>query len=316
MVWAAVGTVAAAAIGGAISADSSRKAAHTQQDAARDSNTLLQDQYNQTVERNKPFVAGGTTAFNSLLDRLGLSGNTDAAGYNSFGKVPTASDVMAEPGYAFGRDQGQLGLDRKLNAHGMSYGGAALAAASKYNNDYATGQYGNAFNRLQSGNQQVYNQLSGVAGMGQQSANNMSAYGAQNAAQQGSNLQGGANASAANSLAQGNAWTNALNQGVSAYKNQQPVTTVGSGQTFFNDPTDAYGKYAVNGSDAGWNPSDIRLKTNIVRIGTTERGNPMYRWDWKTGGSSSGVIAQEVAHIPGAVRADADGLLMVDYTKV
>lgn len=62
--------------------------------------------------------------------------------------------------------------------------------------------------------------------------------------------------------------------------------------------------------------SDIRLKTNVRRLGTTARGNAWYSWDWKTGGRGEGVIAQEVAHIPGAVQAHANGFLMVDYSKV
>ncbi len=62
--------------------------------------------------------------------------------------------------------------------------------------------------------------------------------------------------------------------------------------------------------------SDERLKTNVVKIGKTARGNNLYRWDWKTGGKGEGVLAQEVMHIPGAVAQDADGMLMVDYSKV
>lgn len=63
--------------------------------------------------------------------------------------------------------------------------------------------------------------------------------------------------------------------------------------------------------------SDRRLKTNIVRIGTTERGNPRYRWDWIDGsGSAEGVIADEVSHIPGAVHRHESGFDVVDYSKV
>lgn len=63
--------------------------------------------------------------------------------------------------------------------------------------------------------------------------------------------------------------------------------------------------------------SDRRLKTNIERIGTTERGNARYRWDWIDGsGSAEGVIADEVSHIPGAVHRHASGFDVVDYSKV
>jgi len=72
----------------------------------------------------------------------------------------------------------------------------------------------------------------------------------------------------------------------------------------------------LGGATTAGDYSDIRLKKNVRRIGRTPRGNPMYRWDWKTGGSDVGVLAHEVAHIPGAVKADWDGLMMVDYGRV
>lgn len=210
--------VAAGAIGGAlIASNASKSAANTQAAASDRATQLSRDQYDATTQRNAPFVAGGTQAFNSLLDRLGLSGNVSAPGYNTFGKAPTAQDVMNEPGYQFGQQQGQQAIDRQLNARGMTNSGAQIKAASRFGTDYATGQYGNAFSRLQQGNQQAYNQLSGVAGMGQASANNTAAAGQQFASQAGSNMIGAANAQAANTIGQGNIWGNALNQGLSAY---------------------------------------------------------------------------------------------------
>jgi len=217
--WAATAAIGGSLVGGLISSDASRSASNKQLDAANASNDLQKQMYDATVQRNAPFVSGGTQAFNTLLDRLGLSGNTSALGYGSFGKAPTAQDVMNEPGYQFGLQQGQENLNRQLNARGRTYGGNALAAIARYGNDYASGQYNNAFNRAQSANQQAYNQLSQAANLGQNSANNTGQAGANYATQAGANLQGGANAAAANSLAQGNIWTNALNQGVSSYRN-------------------------------------------------------------------------------------------------
>jgi hypothetical protein len=185
--------------------------------------------------------------------------------------APTAEQVMAEPGYQFGLNQGQMALDRKMNAVGKGRGGAALAAATRYGNDYASGQYGNAFGRLQSANaqdfgqrmstyganqaadqqnfgqrlnafnsnlgadsqnfgqrlnvfnaglgqdQQQYNQLAGIAGIGQAAANNTAGAGAQFGSQAGQALQNAGNASAVNSLIQGNTWANLINQGASSW---------------------------------------------------------------------------------------------------
>jgi hypothetical protein len=226
MTWVAVAVAGAGVAGAAISSGSAKSAAGAQSDAAGAATALQQQQYDQTVARNAPFTTGGTSAFNALLGRLGLAGSdgTAASGYGSLGHVPTAEEVMATPGYQFGLDQGQNALNRQLNARGMSYSGAQGKALARYGTDYATTKYNDAFNNLQSGNQQVYNQLMGAAGLGQQSANNTSAYGNQFATQAGNNMMGAANAQGAATIASGNAWGNALNQGVSAYKNYQAPT--------------------------------------------------------------------------------------------
>lgn len=207
-------------LGSAISADAAGDAADTQAAAADRASKLQKEQYDATVKRNEPFVQGGTTAFNALLDRLGLSKNTTAPGFGTFGKAPTAAEVMAEPGYQFGLDQGQQAINRQLNARGLTNSGAQIKAAARFGNNYATTQYGNAFARQQQGQQQAYNQIGNIANMGQNSANNTGQAGANYAAQAGNNAIGAGNAQAAAGIAQGNIWTNALNQGVSAYNNR------------------------------------------------------------------------------------------------
>jgi len=70
--------------------------------------------------------------------------------------------------------------------------------------------------------------------------------------------------------------------------------------------------------------SDVRLKENIKRVGTTSRGHGWYNWDWNEKGQSIakdqpsyGVLAQEVAEIdPSAIIIGDDGYLRVDYLKV
>lgn len=71
--------------------------------------------------------------------------------------------------------------------------------------------------------------------------------------------------------------------------------------------------------------SDERLKKDIVKIGSTDKGVNIYSWTWnekaKGMGVDShptvGVIAQEVQQIiPEAVIQHENGYLMVDYSKV
>jgi hypothetical protein len=81
-------------------------------------------------------------------------------------KPVTAADVMADPGYQFGLQQGQLALDRKTAAMGGRVSGAALKAASRYGTDYASTGYNAAYQRRQDS----LNRLAQLAGMGQQAA--------------------------------------------------------------------------------------------------------------------------------------------------
>lgn len=70
--------------------------------------------------------------------------------------------------------------------------------------------------------------------------------------------------------------------------------------------------------------SDIRLKTEIKRVGELENGIPVYRWKWTKRGKeiagkqgTLGVIAQEVLKImPEAVSIGSDGYYRVDYGRV
>ncbi len=64
--------------------------------------------------------------------------------------------------------------------------------------------------------------------------------------------------------------------------------------------------------------SDIRLKTEIHRIGTTVLGLPLYRFQYRNRvGVYLGVMAQDVLKVePSAVSMDADGYFMVDYGKL
>ena len=70
--------------------------------------------------------------------------------------------------------------------------------------------------------------------------------------------------------------------------------------------------------------SDIRLKTEIKRVGELENGIPVYRWKWTKKGKeiagdqgTLGVLAQEILNImPEAVSIGSDGYYRVDYGRV
>ena len=75
---------------------------------------------------------------------------------------------------------------------------------------------------------------------------------------------------------------------------------------------------------AAYLKSDIRLKTEIKRVGKLPNGIPVYRWEWTKEAKeivkdqpSFGVLAQEVLDfMPDAVTLGTDGYYEVDYGKV
>jgi len=70
--------------------------------------------------------------------------------------------------------------------------------------------------------------------------------------------------------------------------------------------------------------SDVRLKTEIKRVGKLPNGIPVYRWEWTKEAKeivedqpAFGVLAQEVLDfMPDAVTVGTDGYYRVDYGKV
>lgn len=92
-----------------------------------------------------------------------------------------AVDVTKDPGYAFRLSEGLKALNRSAAARGGMISGGALKAAERYGQDYASQEYGNAYQRaLTEYNARVareatgYNRLAALAGVGQTAANTLS----------------------------------------------------------------------------------------------------------------------------------------------
>lgn len=114
--------------------------------------------------------------------------------------APDMSGFFTSPGYQFRRDEGTRGLERSAAARGGAFSGNALRALSEFNSNLASNEFGTYFN-----------QLAGIAGIGQTATNQTAAYGAQNAANAGQNALAAGNARASGIIGQGNA----IGQGVS-----------------------------------------------------------------------------------------------------
>ena len=122
----------------------------------------------------------------------------------SLTKKFTLADYEADPGYQFRLTEGQKGLDRSAAARGGLQSGTALKAAQRFGQDYASNEYGNAYNRYNTDQTTQYNRLASIAGLGQTAnsanqaaggnyANAVGGYAMTNAANQGNAALAGAN---------------------------------------------------------------------------------------------------------------------------
>lgn len=156
------------------------------------------------------------------------------------------ADFNADPGYQFRQQQGEQAIERMAAARGgLNSGRAAkdLAAFNsglasqeyqnaygRYNNDYLTGF--NAFNTNQNN---IYNRLMGVTGVGQSSASALAGVGSGYANQVSNNTLQAGNAAAAGIVGQ----QNAINSGIGSVTNalagyaaNRPQGTSGYSGTF------------------------------------------------------------------------------------
>lgn len=133
--------------------------------------------------------------------------------------------VKLDDGFEFRLNQGLQALERSGAAKGSGIGGGALKAITEYAQDFSSGEYDKAyartFNTFEANQANRYNKLAALAGVGQQTANQINAAGQSyannvgtitqnNASALGDLAAQGANARASGHVASGNAWNGAL----------------------------------------------------------------------------------------------------------
>lgn len=167
-----------------------------------------------------PYTAG--TQSGSTIDETGLNAAIDAEmarmaemkadpDYGSLLRDFGLEDFTKDPGYDFRLSEGEKGINRSLAARGGLFSGAAGKALSRYNQDFASNEYGNAYNRYNTNQGNKFNRLASLAGIGQSATNQVQQAG-QNAANNiSSNMIGSGNAQASGIMGIGNAISGGLN---------------------------------------------------------------------------------------------------------
>ena len=127
--------------GGIAGYQASRQAGRNQRDAAE-----------AAAANFRPYAALGDQAAGELQGRL----NSNAL-LRDFGK----GDFKKDPGYQFRLDQGNQAIDRAAGARGSRYSGATLKGLQRCAQDYASGEYQNAYDRYNTNRTMNYNFLAG-----------------------------------------------------------------------------------------------------------------------------------------------------------
>ncbi len=187
-----IGGIGAAA-GAAETAAASRYA--TDQQVAQQNKALefQQQQYSTNQANESPFVSAGQTSVGSLMN--GFSNGTFGPGSIPAFQAPTLEEAQQTPGYQFTQQQGEKGIERGAAAAGGAFTGGTLKSLAGYDSVLANSTYQQVFNNALSGYQtklasqnQSFNQLSAVAGLGQNAAAQVGNSGAQAASTIGSTL--------------------------------------------------------------------------------------------------------------------------------
>ena len=187
----------ASLIGGAIASDSAKDAARIQQAGADRAVGEQRRQFDITRQDLAPWQEAGTQALGRLKMAVGLDG----------GDAMQALEM--DPGYNFRMGEGQKAIERSAAARGNQLSGATLKALTRFGQDYASNEYGNAVNRL-----------AGLSGTGQTTANQIGAFGANFANNAGNMYTQAANAGAAGRVASGNAFRGAIDDVSDYYRTQ------------------------------------------------------------------------------------------------
>lgn len=142
-------------------------------------------------------------------------------------KKYTGQDLQSEPGYQFRQQQGQRGVESSAAARGGLFSGAAAKALDRYNQDYASNEYQNAFNRDAAQKNQLYSMLSGQQTIGQNSATQTGTFGANAAGQVAGYQTDAASADAAGMIGAANANNNRMNSALNAFQNYNLMNQIG-----------------------------------------------------------------------------------------
>lgn len=133
----------------------------------------------------------------------------------------TNADFVKDPGYEFRLAEGNKAIENAARARGVYMSPMTVKELLRYGQDYASNEFGNAYNRDMSNRTTKFNMLSGISGTGQTAANTVGNTGANMIGNVGQLMTGAANARGAAGIAGANAWNNGISNIGNFYQQQQ-----------------------------------------------------------------------------------------------
>ena len=229
-----VGSVAS----GYLSGQAAKSAAQTQADAAARAQGQLLASGQEAADVYNPYVNKGVTALNKMAEDP------------YFTQQFTNKDLNATlaPGYDFRLRQGQQANLQASNLTGGAVSGNALKSLQDYSQNFASGEYGTAFNQFQAQRSNIYSNLKDIANFGLTGTTGQANAIIGTGTNVASLTNAAGNAQAASQVAQGNIYGNTAqgiaNAGAYYGMNQnQPL----AGNAAYNSNYTAYNANATGG---------------------------------------------------------------------
>jgi hypothetical protein len=209
MPWTAAAIVGGALIGGA----ASKSASKTQAASADRAGQLAHEQYLQTREDQMPWLEAGEGSLDIMSPGIQPG--------HEFNRSFTLKDFVRDPGYQFRMGEGIRGIEGTAASRGGLLSGATLRRLTRYNQDYASGEFQNSYNRYNTDLTGRFNRLASVAGVGQTANAALATAGNQYVDNASSALYGGANARASGYVGGANALGGGMQQLGNWYQQRQ-----------------------------------------------------------------------------------------------
>jgi hypothetical protein len=165
-------------------------------------------------------------AGDQYTQRYGNEAKNDSA-YGSLTKPfdYSLSDFYKDPSYQFRLGEGEKAIERSMSSRGLSSSTPGLQALMRFNQDYASTEYGNAFGRAMGvdtyNRQNQFNMLSYLAGTGQNAAAMTGQAGVNTGAGMANSMIAGGQAQGQGILGSASAINNSLQGGLGNYMYQQ-----------------------------------------------------------------------------------------------